>query len=63
MKIIEVEKIESHVKATLKHEGLKASKEGEKITRKYLNGLISSDEAITSIKNLYLNKKDGVKND
>lgn len=51
-----IEFIERNVKATLNHEGLTVSNTGEKITRKFLEGKISSDEAITNIIKYHLSK-------
>jgi hypothetical protein len=48
-----VDKIIANVKASLAVEGLTPSKEGEAITRRYLLGEITSEEAIRLIKELY----------
>ena len=49
-----VEFIKRNVKATLAVENARPSPEGEKITEKFLNGEITSSEAIRRIKNNYL---------
>jgi hypothetical protein len=54
--IMNIEFIERNVSATLEIEGLKVSKVGKSITRKFLEGNISSDEAIKKIKEYHLNK-------
>lgn len=53
---MKIEFIEKQVKATLNHEGLTVSNTGEQITRKYLEGKISSDEAIKNIIKYHLSK-------
>ncbi len=50
MKYIDVEGIENQIKGTMAVEGIKPSKEGEKITNSFLKGEISSEEALRKIK-------------
>lgn len=58
-----IKEIENNVNATMAHEGLTASNTGKRITRKFLKGEISSNEAIRRIKAYHLdNYKGGVNN-
>jgi len=54
MNAIEIEKAISNVKATLAVEKLQASKKSEEITRRYLEGKITSEQAIMAIKLIYI---------
>lgn len=49
--------IEKQVLATMKFEDAKPSKFGQKTTREYLKGSISSEQAIKRIKKYYLGGK------
>ena len=51
---MDIEQIKRSVKGSLAVEGIKPSKKGEQITDLFLNGQITSFEAIKKIKNLYL---------
>lgn len=51
----DIDKIIANVSASLAVEGLKPSKSGVEITRQYLDGKISSKEAIQRIKDKHLN--------
>ncbi len=44
-----VKRIMANVESTMKVEGIQLSARSTKITRKYLNGKISSEEAVASI--------------
>jgi hypothetical protein len=48
------EAIQKNVKATLAVEGLKQSETAKEITRKYLQGEYTSEQAIMAIKMLYI---------
>ena len=54
--IINIDKIEKSVLATLRIEGLTPSKAGIKTTRDFLNNKITSQEAVARIKKYWLNK-------
>jgi hypothetical protein len=45
--------IQKNVTATLAVEGLQASKQAKEITRKYLEGTYTSDQAVVEIKKMY----------
>ena len=51
--IEKIEEIENSVMASLKIENKIPSDEGKKITKEYLNGEITSSEAIEKIKKIY----------
>jgi len=50
-----IDKIIASVSATLAVEGLKPSKTGTAVTRQYLEGKITSEQAIQRIKDNHLN--------
>ena len=54
MNTIEIEKAIANVKATLAVEKLQISEKSEKITRKYLEGKITSEQAVMAIKLIYI---------
>jgi len=54
MNAIEIEKALANVKATLAIEKLQISEKSEKITRRYLEGKITSEQAIFAIKLIYI---------
>jgi hypothetical protein len=51
----DIDKIIASASATLAVEGLKPSKSGAAITRQYLEGNITSEQAIEKIKKIHLN--------
>jgi len=53
MNVTEIEAVIANVKATLAVEKLQVSKKSEDITRRYLEGKITSIQAIEEIKNLH----------
>lgn len=57
VKQVNIDRILANASATLAVEGLKPSKAGSRITRQYLEGKISSKEAIQRIKDKHLNCK------
>jgi hypothetical protein len=54
MNTIEIERAIANVKATLAMEKLQASEKSKEITRRYLEGKITSDKAIMEIKLIYI---------
>ena len=54
MNAFEIEKALANVRATLAVEKLQASKKSEEITRRYLEGKITSEQAIMAIKLIYI---------
>ena len=54
MNATEIETAISNVKATLAVEKLQISKKSEDITRRYLEGKITSEQAILAIKLIYI---------
>ena len=54
MNTIDIEKTIANVKATLAVEKLQISEKSEKITRKYLEGKITSEQAVMAIKLIYI---------
>ena len=54
MNAFEIKAAMANVKATLAVEKLQASKKSEDITRRYLEGKITSEQAIMAIKLIYI---------
>ena len=54
MNAAEIKEAIENVKATLAVENLKVSKKSEEITRRYLEGKITSEQAIIAIKLIYI---------
>jgi len=54
MNAIEIKAAMANVKATLAVENLQASEKSEDITRRYLEGKITSEQAILAIKLIYI---------
>jgi len=54
MNAAEIKEAIENVKATLAVENLKVSKKSEEITRRYLEGKITSEQAIMAIKLIYI---------
>lgn len=50
------EAIQANVKATLAVEGLQSSQTAKEITRKYLEGTYTSEQAIQAIKLIYIGR-------
>ena len=60
-KIDEIERIQKNVLATMEFEGLKPSEFGFKTTKEFLEGKITSQQAITRIKSYWLKNNNSMK--